>query len=90
MAITRYAIRLVGSDKYLPSGLRPTYVEPISPDNNPHSPRLFATHRDARVALARWLSGEWSSENHALFSVPVAGRYGTKMEIIAFELKEIK
>jgi hypothetical protein len=53
-----WAIRLKGSDRYLPQVKRQhgySFTEPTSIEQEP--PRLFFTERSAHLSLAQWLRG---------------------------------
>lgn len=95
-----YAIKLKGTDKYLPilwrhrSGF--SHTEPT----NEQLPRLFPTLRSAQNALTAWLQGHWRQETNRsgfdgedvdVYTVPyesVEGRKRENMEIVKMEIKE--
>lgn len=97
-----YAIRLKGTDKYLPNGiisygrLRPrgfTYAEPT----NELFPRFFKSFRSANTSLFLWLAGKWTysySNNpekpSGLSPKRIKGREKELMEIVKFRVIEVK
>lgn len=86
-----YALRLCGTQKYMPNtyaGSNPSTLEPAEVQ-----PRLFQTSFGAAKALTQWrkgahlrheVGGDYESEIK-----PRPERAGLKFEIVVFELKEV-
>lgn len=99
-----YAIRLKGTNKYLPMLERQyghSFAEPVSIDEKP--PRLFFTERSAKAALSSWLLGHHKKTrcgyNSSYYDddggyeewidiIPQPNRQRDKMEIAIFYASE--
>ena len=94
-----YAIKLKGTDKYLPVMWRKRCGFSHTEPTNEVMPRLFPTLASARNALTAWLQGKWKTvEVHSGFygedvdcyaePVKVEGRKRELMEIVPMMIKE--
>lgn len=98
-----YAIRLKGTDKYLPYWYKEgnrikkgsySFTEPT----NEIPPRFFVTKASAVNALTAWLSGKWAWRGANYIDGPeynlepktITTRKKELMEIVSFKIKEIK
>ena len=102
--VVMYAIRLKGTNKYLPmrDGLHGhSFSSPVSIDEQP--PRVFFREVSAKLALGQWLRGKHFKHRSGGYSnyygeneyeeyidvVPQSSRKRENMEIVIFEATEI-
>ena len=95
-----HAIKLKGTDKYLPIMWRKRCGFSHTEPTNEQIPRLFPSLRSAQNALTAWLQGYWRQETSRsglygedvdCYTVPYAsveGRKRENMEIVKMEIKE--
>ena len=94
-----YAIKLRGTDKYLPIMWRKRCGFSHTEPTNEILPRLFPSLRSAQNALTAWLQGEFRTEtvrsgfygeDTDVYTVPykVDGRERDKMEIVKMEIRQ--
>ena len=102
--IVFYAIRLKGTDKYLPMRVKQyghSFSEPISIEKVP--PRFFFTEKSVKAALTSWLLGKHRKTRDGGYNymgdydyeeyidiIPQADRKREKMEIVVFSATETK
>jgi hypothetical protein len=98
-SMTAYAIKLKGTDKYLPILWRKRCGFSRTEPTNEHLPRLFPSLRSAQNGLTAWLQGEFKTEitrsgfygeDEDVYTVPykVEGRERGKMEIVKMVIRE--
>lgn len=88
--IVFYAIRVKGTNKYLPMRERQyghSFSEPTSIEEKP--PRLFFNEKQVKAALSSWLLGEHRKTRKYIDIVPKKDRKRENMEIVIFRAYEI-